>query len=190
MIGTGNTRSCARALDSPDCRRISFSLRSTGDGRFVQPVGVTPILAGCSMRWVRWVSSAMSSPVAVAGLLLALAAACHAPTPVSDPKLGAGVRDALAPNGEAKVIVALAAEAGTSSGGTQDVARAGAAIAQAQDAVLATLDSADFRLGQRFAAVPAFTGTLRSSRALDRLLSHPLVRRVDLDAGGTGSSVR
>jgi hypothetical protein len=97
---------------------------------------------------------------------------------VSDPKLGPGVREALVPNGGARVIVALAA-----AGGTTEITRA-------QDAVLSTLDSADFRLGQRYAAVPAFTGTLRATRALDRLLAHPLVRRVDLDPGGTGSSVR
>ncbi|HEX6049461.1 MAG TPA: hypothetical protein VFZ21_09335 [Gemmatimonadaceae bacterium] len=109
---------------------------------------------------------------------------------MSDLKLGAGVREALVPNGEANVIVALTAEGDPGSGLPQDVAGAAAAIARAQDAVLSTLDSADFRLGQRFAAVPAFSGALRSARGLDRLLAHPLVRRVDLDPGGTGSSVR
>lgn len=132
----------------------------------------------------------MSLPAWVAGPLLAFAMACRAPGPVSDLKLGAGVREALVPNGEANVIVALTAEGDPRSGLPQDAAGAAAAIARAQDAVLSTLDSADFRLGQRFAAVPAFSGALRSARGLDRLLAHPLVRRVDLDPGGTGSSVR
>lgn len=132
----------------------------------------------------------MSSRIGLAGLLLALAAACRTPTPMSDVKLGAGVREALTPNGEANVIVALEAAGGASSGSAPDVAAAAAAIARAQDAVLSTLDSAGFRLGQRFTAVPAFTATLRSTRTLDRLLSHPLVRRVDLNPGGMGSAAR
>ena len=140
------------------------------------------------MRWFRWIASAVFLPAWVAALLLALATACRAPTPVSDPKLGAGIREALVPNGEAAVMVALAVEPGVS--GSRDAASVTAAIARAQDAVLSTLDSADFRLTQRYAAVPAFAGTLRSARGLDRLLAHPLVRRVDLDSGGTGSSSR
>lgn len=132
----------------------------------------------------------MPLPAWVAVPLLAFAMACHAPSPVSDMKLGAGVREALVRNGEANVIVALAAGVGPDSVVTRDVGGAATAIARAQDDVLSTLDSADFRLGQRFAAVPAFSGTLRSARGLDRLLAHPLVRRVDHDPGGTGSSVR
>ena len=113
----------------------------------------------------------------VVTLVLAFAAACRTPTPVSDTTLGAGVREALATGGEVDVMVALATEAGATT----------AAIARDQDAVLSTLDSADFRLRQRFTAVPAFSGTLRTTRGLDRLLAHPLVRRVDRDVGGSGS---
>lgn len=146
------------------------------------------------MRAFRWAASAKSTRGCIAALVLAMETACRTPTPVADPKLGAGVVEALAPNGEVNVIVALAVEAGTkdtaNTGGPPDPAIERAAIARAQDAVLSTLDSADFRLGQRFAAVPAFTGTLRSTRGLDRLLSHRFVRRVDLDPGGAGSSVR
>ena len=127
----------------------------------------------------------MSLRVWVKALLLASATACRNPAPMSDPTLGPGVREALAAGGEVNVMVALATEAGA---GGQEAASTTAAIARAQDAVLSTLDSADFRLRQRYAAVPAFTGTLRSARGLDRLLAHPLVRRVDRDAGGAGSS--
>ena len=125
----------------------------------------------------------MSSPSRIAGLLV-FAIACRAVSPVSDPKLGPEVREALARNGAADVIVALASDTVA-----QDPAVARAAVARVQDAVLSTLDSTDFRLRQRYAAVPAFAGTLRSIRALDRLLAHPLVRRVDLDPGGGGSAV-
>jgi len=110
--------------------------------------------------------------------------ACRALSPVSDPKLGPGVREALAGSGAADVIVALASDSVA-----QDPASARTSVAGLQDAVLATLDSTDFRLRQRYDAVPAFAGTVRSLRALDRLLAHPLVRRVDLDPGGGGSAV-
>ena len=110
--------------------------------------------------------------------------ACRALSPVSDPKLGPGIREALAGSGAADVIVALVSDTVA-----RDPASARAAVASLQDAVLATLDSTDFRLRQRYAAVPAFAGTLRSLRGLDRLLAHPLVRRVDLDPGGGGSAV-
>lgn len=140
------------------------------------------------MRGFRWATSAVSVRSWGAGPLLAIAMACLPSTPVSDPKLGAGVREALVPNGEVAVMVALQTEAGAS--GTPDAATRNAAIARAQDAVLSTLDSADFRLRHRYAAVPAFSGAVRSVRGLDRLLAHRLVRRVDLDPGGTGSSVR
>jgi hypothetical protein len=129
----------------------------------------------------------MSLPTWFAALSLALTAACRTPTPVSDPTLGAGVREALTSGAEVDVMVALTTETNANA---KDAASTTAAIARAQDAVLSTLDSADFRLGQRYAAVPAFSGTLRTARGLDRLLAHPLVRRVDRDVGGTGSRIQ
>ena len=84
----------------------------------------------------------MSLRVWVKALLLASAAACRDPARVSDPELGAGVREALAAGGEVNVMVALATEAGASG---QDSSSA-TAIARAQDALLSTLDAADFRL--------------------------------------------
>ena len=141
------------------------------------------------MRWLQTVPlldgsviSAMSFRIGVAALLLVFVTACRPSVPMSDPKLGVGVREALARGDEVNVMVALVTEGGASG----QAASATAAIAKAQDAVLWRLDSADFRLRQRYAAVPAFSGTLRSTRGLDRLLAHPLVRRVDRDPGGTG----
>lgn len=140
-------------------------------------------LSLCFMLGFRWVASAMSFPVWVAWLLLASTASCRAQTPVPDPKLGAGIREALVAGGDVNVMVALATRA---SG--EDSASVARAIAEAQDAVLTSLDSSDFHLRRRYAAVPAFSGTLRSVLGLDRLLAHPLVRRVDRDPGGTGVS--
>ena len=125
----------------------------------------------------------MSFPAWGALLLLASTASCRAHTPVPDPKLGAGIREALVAGGDVNVVVALATRASA-----EDSATVSRAIAEAQDAVLTSLDSSDFHLRRRFAAVPAFSGTLRSVRGLDRLLAHPLVRRVDHDPGGTGVS--
>ena len=95
---------------------------------------------------------------------------------MSHPKLGDGVRQELATAGQVEVNT-----------GQYDAGSA-AAIAGAQSAVLTTLDSADFRLRERYAAVPAFSGTLRSARGLDNLLAHSLVLRVDRDAAGNGLS--
>ena len=135
------------------------------------------------MLGFRWVASTKFFPVWGAMLLLASTASCRAQTPVPDPKLGAGVREALAAGGDVNVMVALSTRA---SG--EDSASVARAIAEAQDAVLTSLDSSDFHLRRRYAAVPAFSGTLSSVRGLDRLLAHPLVRRVDRDPGGAGVS--
>ena len=106
--------------------------------------------------------------------------------PSEHAKLGPGVRDALDRHGAARVVVSLATS--VDAAGAADP-RGRAEIARLQDAVLAGLDTTDFRLGQRYAAVPALAGTLRSRRGLARLLAHPAVRRVDLDPAGGGSGV-
>ena len=137
------------------------------------------------MLWFRRVASAIWSPFWVAGLLVASVPSCSALPPMSHPKLGDGVRQELATAGQVEVMVALATE--SLNTGQYDAGSA-AAIAGAQSAVLTTLDSADFRLRERYAAVPAFSGTLRSARGLDNLLAHSLVLRVDRDAAGNGLS--
>ena len=136
------------------------------------------------MRGRRFVQGGRATVRAVlyVAVLIASTISCRAHTPVSDPKLGTGIREVLVTGSDVNVIVALATGAAGEDAGSKS-----AAIAGAQNAVLSMLDSADFRLRQRYAAVPAFSGTLRSARGLDRLLAHPLVRRVDRDTGGTGS---
>ena len=123
-----------------------------------------------------------SSSLGVGFLILALA--CHAVSPMNDAKLGGSVRDVLARDGAVDVMVALVSDAAPAG----DTPAGRAAVARLQDSVLATVDTADFRVRQRYATVPALAGTLRSRRALDLLLAHPLVRRVDLDPGGGGTT--
>jgi hypothetical protein len=135
------------------------------------------------MRGFRWVATTLSFTVWGAWLLLASTASCRAQAPVSDAKAGGDIREALVAGGDVNVMVALATRPIA-----EDAASVTTAIAEAQDAVLTSLDSSDFHLRRRYAAVPAFSGTLRSVRGLDRLLAHPLVRRVDRDPGGTGVS--
>jgi hypothetical protein len=95
---------------------------------------------------------------------------------------------AIRARGEAGVLIAL-----YEPDGFDDPAQATQVrreIARMQDEVLAALDTNDFRPGQRFASVPAIAGTVRSERGLRALSAHPLIRRVSLDTGGTGSGPR
>jgi subtilisin family serine protease len=99
-------------------------------------------------------------------------------------KVGPGVREAIQAGG-ARVVVALARPAVLSAAPT-DLARVRAAVAAGQDAVLAQLKPADFKLGLRYQAVPALVGTLLTEAGLDQLAALPTVQRIDLDVGGTG----
>lgn len=92
---------------------------------------------------------------------------------------------ALRERGEAPVMIAL--HAPTEPAGPANAERTRAAIARLQDEVLAAMDTADFRLRVRFGSVPALSGVVRSERGLRLLLSHPHVRAVSLDTGGTGT---
>jgi hypothetical protein len=89
------------------------------------------------------------------------------------------VADRLNAEGEARVTVSLLVAPGAET--------EPAAIRRAGDAVLAALDTADFRVTHRFERVPAIGGVLRTERGLRLLLDHPKVRRVDLEVGGTGT---
>ena len=160
---------------SPSCGQVAVAVR-------FRPATGMASRSLCFMRRSRCVASPLSLSVRVAWLL-ASATSCRGHTPVSDPQLGAGIREALVAGSDVNVLVALATRATD-----HDAGNVSAAIARAQDTVLSMLDSADFRLRQRYAGVPAFSGTLRSARGLDHLLAHSLVRRVDREVGGTGST--
>ena len=59
-------------------------------------------------------------------------------------------------------------------------------IAANQNSVLADLDPSDFRVKYRYRAVPALAGSVTRA-GLARLAANPLVVKIDLDVGGTGS---
>lgn len=92
---------------------------------------------------------------------------------------------AMRERGEAPVMIAL--HAPTDSADSATAERTRATIARMQEEVLAALDSVDFRLRVRYGSVPALSGVVRSERGLRVLLSHPHVRAVSLDTGGTGT---
>src|SRR5215207_9581932 len=98
------------------------------------------------MGCVRWVASSVSSPFLCLGLI-AIAFACRAVSPVADAKLGPGVREALARDGAADVMIAIASDPASTSNTVVDRAE----VARLQDAVLSALDSADFHVRQRYA---------------------------------------
>jgi hypothetical protein len=92
---------------------------------------------------------------------------------------------ALRERGEAPVMIALHSPTDHADSATAERTRA--TIARMQEEVIAAVDSADFRLRVRFGSVPALSGVVRTERGLRRLLSHPHVRAVSLDSGGTGT---
>ena len=100
--------------------------------------------------------------------------------------MSADVVEALGAGREAPVVVALRLPPDAEAADA-DPARRRAAIARVQAEVLAGLSAVDYRSRLLFAAVPAMSGTVRTRAGLAALLAHPSVRRVDLDAGGTGS---
>lgn len=119
---------------------------------------------------------------AAALLLLVSCSAGHHDSALPQDAVAARIRAA----GEAPVLVALVPPPGFGDAAT-DAELVRAAIAQAQAEVIATLDTVDFRERQRFTSIPAFAGTVRTERGLRVLLSHPAVRRVDLDLAGGGT---
>jgi hypothetical protein len=122
----------------------------------------------------------------LAPAVLLLPLACHATRPPTGDRAAPEVLAALRATGEAPVVVALVEPSGYPDPGA-DRQRIRAEIARMQEEVLQSLDPAEYRDRHRFESVPAMAGTLLSERALRTLLSHPHVRRVDLDPGGTGT---
>lgn len=118
-------------------------------------------------------------------LALALAPGCAGREGADLSKADAAVREALRRDGFVHVLVALVPPRARRDP-APDSAHVTAAIAAAQDRVLADLDPADYRNRQRYENIPALAGTLLSERGLAALVAHPDVRRVDPDRGGGG----
>lgn len=112
--------------------------------------------------------------------------ACHPAMDMDRTRTDSDVLAMLRARGEAPVMIALTEPAGYADA-TADAAWIRSEIARLQAEVVAALDSADYRERHRFVAIPAMSGVVRSERGLEVLLSHPHVRRVDLDPGGTGT---
>lgn len=118
-----------------------------------------------------------------------LGATACSDAPLRTARAAPDVLAALRADGEARVIVALVSPP-SEADPSADPARRRAEIARLQREVLACLGPDDFRQGQLFGSVPAISGTVLSEAGLSILLSHPHVRRVDLDPAGGGSSAR
>jgi hypothetical protein len=136
----------------------------------------------------RYAIERLTSRAAAACLAAVLALTALACRSISEGEFTQAHRDILAEirnEGEASVMIALVEPPGF--GDPDRAPEVRAAIARMQSTVIAALDTADFRPRQRFLAVPAFAGTIRSERGLRALLSNSNVRAVSLDRGGTGT---
>lgn len=115
-------------------------------------------------------------------VVLAMCTACQGRMGPEFVDRAPGVMERLRTDGEARVTVSLMVS--DLAPGDEPTMRD---IERARSAVLATLDTADFRETHRFQRVAALGGVLRSERGLRILLDHPDVRRVDLEVGGQGT---
>jgi hypothetical protein len=118
-----------------------------------------------------------------AALLLPLA--CQTPNP-SESEAANPVLEVLREAGRADVLVSLVAPPGYGEPGA-DLEALRQVIGRMQSEVTGSLGPDQFRERQRFANVPALTGTVLSEAGLERLRAHPHVAAVDLEEGGTGT---
>lgn len=118
-------------------------------------------------------------------MALVLPLACQTPG-ASERQSPDPVLEVVRDSGRADVVVALVAPPGYGEPGA-DLEALRRAIAELQTEVVESLDPDQFRERQRFANVPALTGTVLSVDGLERLRSHPRVAAVDLEEAGTGT---
>jgi len=101
-------------------------------------------------------------------------------------KVGPDVSQTLSDEGAAQVVIALRQNQAMMP--TQgDLAALTAEVAAVQQAVLAPLSPTEYRSRHIYQAVPALAGTILSPSGLAKLAADPLVIKIDLDVGGTGS---
>jgi len=131
-------------------------------------------------------------PISVRGwcclvILLALPLGTHAQ---NGPHQGeaSSVSNALSETGTASVVVALKAprtlQKQLRRGKRLNRAVTNRRIQHLQEEVLAAVGAPGFQVTHQYESVPALAGTLTSRAAMERLATHPNVRRVDLDASG------
>src|SRR5687768_15236016 len=129
-------------------------------------------------RWARL------APVAVLVFLLG----CGRPVSQHRAVVRDDVITTLRAKGEAAVMISLVEPTGIDA--TVEPKRWQAEIARLQQSVLSQVAPEHLERRTLFSSVPAIAGTLRTERGLAILTAHPNVRRVDLDAGGGGTSIR
>ncbi|MEA3277238.1 MAG: S8 family serine peptidase [Pseudomonadota bacterium] len=105
------------------------------------------------------------------------------PAVAAEAIVGAGVVAAVGSGTAPVLVVALERPKPAPS----DAGAVNAAIASAQQAVLDALDASDYTLVHRYRSLSALTLIVRTNSALKKLAAHPLVRRIDLDVGGSGT---
>jgi len=98
-------------------------------------------------------------------------------------RVGPGVTEAVERGDEPVVVVALQRPAPDLRGPSNREA----AVRAMQSDVLSSLSPADFSPVHQFRAASGLVLVLHDPAALDALESHPAVRRIDLDVGGSGS---
>jgi hypothetical protein len=94
----------------------------------------------------------------------------------------------LRAKGEAAIMISLVEPTGIDA--AAEPSRWQTEIGRLQQSVLSQIAPQHFERRTLFASVPAIAGTLRTERGLAILTAHPNVRRVDLDVGGGGTSMR
>lgn len=95
------------------------------------------------------------------------------------------VRDEIARHGKARVVVSLALPESFDALAA-DLSSLRVQVSRVQQAVLSGVSPGEFRVVQRFEAVPALSGWLFEA-GVETLASKPGVVRIDLDTGGQGS---
>ena len=110
-----------------------------------------------------------------AAVTLLLLGGAAAQTSESKETVGIEVRDALALEGTARVVILLDLPDVPSRG----LDRLKEEVSGIQERVLALLDPDDLRISHRFGTIPALAGEITAA-GLERLARHPLVLRVDL----------
>lgn len=134
--------------------------------------------------WVSLCSIGLLLLLGLAGVFLAPEA--RAQRPLGGDKVGAGVIDAVQREGRVRVVVALV-EPPAVGAASQEMSAVTREVAFVQNSVLATMDSSEFVVTHQYQAVPALAGAVLTQDALASLAANPLVVRVDLDLGGTGT---
>jgi hypothetical protein len=130
---------------------------------------------------------AVAGLVVLLGVLALLGRGALAQSGQPQAQVGQEVVDLLQTQAEVPVVIALASpptlEALPLEPGPVDVAALQREIGSIRDGVLASVGPSDFTLHHQFEAVPVIMGAVTKS-GLEKLLAHPDVRRIDVDAGG------